>query len=362
MSLAGQNDPMSQHVSSSRPSPAVSAPCRRFSRGAWFARITLALVVALPAGAVGGSAFAVKKPTTAQLQAQIEAQQHVAEVASERYNAVREQLQSIQVRASAARERQRQQRLQVDAARRALGRIAAERYREGDLASLSLLLSDNPDALLAQSGLLASLGDRQAAATERLVSAQRQLDAASVDVLAQQARLQKTQSDVKAAQSAALAKVVATKQQLARLNAAQRHALEQASRGSVRIGMTCQQIGIQAPDARVAQVIAFACAHLGDRYVYGAVGPNVFDCSGYTLRAWQQAGITLPRTAAEQARAGTRVSASELRVGDLVFYHSPISHVGIYIGNGLMIHSPHTGSVVSIASVRYGSLTASARI
>lgn len=100
---------------------------------------------------------------------------------------------------------------------------------------------------------------------------------------------------------------------------------------------------------KVAAVLAFAAAQLGRTYVWGATGPDSFDCSGLILRAWQQAGVTLPRTAAEQFATGHKVAPAELRPGDLVFFYSPVSHVGLYIGGGKMINAlnPRTGVRVS---------------
>ncbi len=98
-----------------------------------------------------------------------------------------------------------------------------------------------------------------------------------------------------------------------------------------------------------ARVLAYAAAQVGDRYVWGASGPDAFDCSGLTSQAWARAGVGLPRTAADQSRAGRSVSRADLQPGDLVFFYVPISHVGIYLGNGQMINAsnPRTGVKIS---------------
>jgi cell wall-associated NlpC family hydrolase len=92
-------------------------------------------------------------------------------------------------------------------------------------------------------------------------------------------------------------------------------------------------------------------AQVGKAYVYGAAGPNAYDCSGLTQAAWRSAGVSLPRTTYTQIDAGARVPESQLRPGDLVFFYSGVSHVGLYIGGGRMIHAPHPGAPVSIAPV-----------
>jgi cell wall-associated NlpC family hydrolase len=98
-------------------------------------------------------------------------------------------------------------------------------------------------------------------------------------------------------------------------------------------------------------VISFAKAQLGKPYVWGATGPASYDCSGLTQDAWKAAGISLPRTTWDQVKTGTKVSKSELQPGDLVFFYDDISHVGIYIGGGQMIHAPRPGTEVRYESI-----------
>ena len=90
-------------------------------------------------------------------------------------------------------------------------------------------------------------------------------------------------------------------------------------------------------------------AQVGDAYVYGATGDNAFDCSGLTMRAWGAAGVGLPHSSSAQYGSGPHVSASDLQPGDLVFYYSPISHVGMYIGNGLIVHAANPGTGVAVS-------------
>lgn len=99
------------------------------------------------------------------------------------------------------------------------------------------------------------------------------------------------------------------------------------------------------------QVVAFAFAQLGKPYSWGADGPGAYDCSGLTLAAWRRAGVSLPHNAARQYGATARLDRSQARPGDLVFFYNRISHVGVYIGNGMMIHAPEYGERVRIAPV-----------
>ncbi len=102
-----------------------------------------------------------------------------------------------------------------------------------------------------------------------------------------------------------------------------------------------------------SRVVAFAKRQLGDRYVFGATGPNAWDCSGLTQGAWKSVGVRIPRVSQAQFRYGQRVSKSNLRPGDLVFFYSGISHVAIYAGNGNVIHASRPGKPVHYLKMKY---------
>ena len=108
------------------------------------------------------------------------------------------------------------------------------------------------------------------------------------------------------------------------------------------------------PSGRGAVALNFARAQLGKPYVFGAAGPNAFDCSGLTMRAWEAAGVSLPHSSRNQyATVGTKVAISDLRPGDLITFYSDQHHVGIYAGNGQVIHAPNSRSVVKYEQVAY---------
>jgi peptidoglycan DL-endopeptidase CwlO len=106
-----------------------------------------------------------------------------------------------------------------------------------------------------------------------------------------------------------------------------------------------------APTAAAGVAVKTALAQLGDMYGVGASGPDTFDCSGLTMYAYAAAGVTLPHSSRAQSTMGVAVSRAELQPGDLVFFYSPVSHVGIYIGNGQMVHASVTGRPVAVTSV-----------
>ncbi|MGW0942018.1 NlpC/P60 family protein [Streptomyces sp. NPDC002623] len=108
---------------------------------------------------------------------------------------------------------------------------------------------------------------------------------------------------------------------------------------------------------KAAKAIAFARAQIGKPYVWGAAGPDSYDCSGLTQAVWKAAGVTLPRATHDQAKAGTKVSLADARPGDLIFFYDDVSHAGVYIGKGMMIHAPKPGAYVREESVRYDGET-----
>lgn len=114
--------------------------------------------------------------------------------------------------------------------------------------------------------------------------------------------------------------------------------------------------GATAGTSAAAAAVAFAKDQLGEPYVWAATGPGSWDCSGLTMKSWLSAGERLPRTAQSQYDATTHIAIADLRPGDLVFYgttSSSIYHVGMYVGNGTMIHAPRTGDVVKYSSIYY---------
>jgi len=169
----------------------------------------------------------------------------------------------------------------------------------------------------------------------------------------EQDKLQQTNTRLRLHRNDVTRHLVETQNLLATLKAQERAAVLAATRAPGIAGpggtLTCNSFAVRAPDARVKAVLTFACAQVGDPYVWAGAGPHIWDCSGLTMAAWRQAGVSIPHSSRIQATYGQRVPFGSLRAGDLVFFHSPISHVGIYLGGGMMLHAPHTGDVVKVA-------------
>jgi cell wall-associated NlpC family hydrolase len=202
-------------------------------------------------------------------------------------------------------------------------------------------------------------------ARKQLAADKAKAEKARAEAEAEQAEIASKQAELEAAnatQQALLAKVQGELAQLVREEQARREA-EAAARAHVRFGSPGSGgdgnpgafPNVPAPSAGAATAIAFARAQLGKPYQYAASGPDTFDCSGLTMAAWAAAGVSMPHYSGAQYTRFPRVPLNQMQPGDLVFWGSGGgSHVGLYVGNGLMIHAPHTGDVVRVAAV-YGN-------
>jgi cell wall-associated NlpC family hydrolase len=312
-----------------------------------------AAVVSVP------SAVAAPTPTIAQVEKRVQQLQDEAEQAAEDYNENRVKLASINVRLKAAQGRLARQRGEVKAAHQQLGRLAVETYKQGPLTTLDLVLGDNPDAALAQAGYLPSLGDRQAGAMKRMQQSEQKLLATQTEIKGEQQKSKQTQASLKTSKNTVNKKLAEATAEEHKLKASQRAALSRAQRAQDTAGVPsggggvafCKGKAVNAPSGAARTAINFACGHIGDDYLWAAAGPTKWDCSGLTMKAYGAAGVALPHSSRLQATYGSRVSVGSIEPGDLIFFHSPISHVAIYLGGGLMVHAPHSGAQVEVASV-----------
>lgn len=314
----------------------------------------LAFAGAATAAALPGSAHADPRRTPAQVEAEADRLYREAEVATEKYNGAKERVAATAEAVDALRDEAARGTERLNAARAALGSLAAAQYRSGVLnPSVQLALSSDPDQYLERASYLERLGDRRAAevdAVRRQVARIGQLRAEAGRKLA---ALEAHRTELKRHRATIQAKLSEARRLLAALSPAERAAYAGAdgARTGDRAGRDLARGPVRASNARAAAAVAFAYGALGKPYVWGATGPSAYDCSGLTQAAWRSAGVSLPRTTYTQINAGRRVSRSELAPGDLVFFYSGVSHVGLYIGDGRMIHAPRPGAPVRIAPV-----------
>ncbi|WP_411081931.1 NlpC/P60 family protein [Streptomyces sp. cmx-18-6] len=333
---------------------------------------TLALAgTATAASATGaGAAPAEPAPTAAQVRAKVDRLYHDAEVATEKYNGAREKAAAATKTVDALADEAARRTDRLNSSRNALGSLATAQYRTGALdPAVQLALSSDPDSYLERAAHLDRAADRQSGMLQgirRQLSGLAQIKArADRETEALAAR----RAELREHRTAIRTKLSDARRLLATLTADERAAYERSAdarhgggpatasrststdRTAAHADRTAARTPVTAPDSRAAQAISFAHGAIGKPYVWGATGPNAFDCSGLTQAAWRAAGVSLPRTTYTQINAGQRVSRSQLAPGDLVFFYSGISHVGLYIGGGQMIHAPRAGAPVRIAPI-----------
>jgi cell wall-associated NlpC family hydrolase len=372
----------------------LSAPGPRAAVGLTTAALATVTLLGETASAAPAPGKPAPQPSIAEVKAKVDALMHQAEVATENYNGVKELTDQQNSKVNELLTQAAQKTQALNDARRVLGQYAAAQYRSGgDDTTSRYLLSDDPQQLVDQAHLTDVLSKRQrqavetyrvrqAAATQQRIEAakslaaltarQAQLKSAKAAVQtklgqaqhllnslnAQEkqrlARLRAQQEAEAKARAAALAARIAAKEKAAQ-EAAAKAAKAAAARTTATAGTTATtsttSTSTSTASPAAEKAIAFARDQIGKPYVWGATGPDSFDCSGLTQAAYKAAGIDLPRTTYDQVDAGTRVAESDLRPGDLIFFYSDVSHVGLYIGNGEMIHAPHTGTVVKIAPI-----------
>ncbi|MEU8705204.1 C40 family peptidase [Streptomyces sp. NPDC048565] len=318
---------------------------------------TLALAGVATATALDGAAQADPQPTPAQVEAKADRLYHDAEVATEKYNGAKEEAAASEKSLDTLRDEAARRTERLNTARDALGSFATAQYRSAGVdPAVRLALSSDPDQYLERAAYEDRAGDRQAGAVNgvrRQISDIAQLRARAQDELAV---LASRRADLKKHKDAVRTKLADARKLLATLTAEQRADYERSADAThggsaLRADRGLARGSVAAPNPRAAQAVDFAYGALGKPYVWGATGPASFDCSGLTQAAWRAAGISLPRTTYTQINAGRRVSQSELAPGDLVFFYSGVTHVGLYIGGGQMIHAPRPGAPVRIAPI-----------
>jgi peptidoglycan DL-endopeptidase CwlO len=353
----------------------------RLSRHAPIA-LVLALLVALAGGTAVGAAPAAPDAALAAraraLQARLDAQNAEVERLAERLNATDDRRHRLQQRLARLRARQQAARRELDTAQRRLDEQARATYMNGPQWMLGELLGGaNPPEAMRRIPMEKAALEAQAAVVTEV-----RIRKAEVDSLNQRLATQLAEADLvhrrQAEERRQLQQLVARlqatldriDQQLAGYLEAEQARSEAARRAAwsgYMSGVGSVQSWLQAgPVARAA--VRWALAQLGDPYRWGATGPDTFDCSGLTSSAYRAAGVTIPRVSRDQWGAGPHVQLANLLPGDLVFYAdnpanpSTIHHVGMYIGNGLMVHAPHTGDVVRVASIWRESYAGATRI
>jgi cell wall-associated NlpC family hydrolase len=314
-------------------------------------RIIVAL--AMVAGVIAPVA-ANAAPSLAQVQAKVRQLEEEATTAAEGAQEAKVKLASLTKTLNGIKAKAEIQGQTVSTLQRSLGTIAIEQYKSGGFGqSFELLFSSDPTLYLSSAGSLDAITRRKSAQLRKFEAAQQRLNATTLTVNDKIARVAAAQKKLAAQSAIAQSKLAEAEKLLSKLTKAERERLAKLAEDEENAD---QESSLQAAKSasgvsgRAGIALKYALKQIGDRYVFGAAGMVTWDCSGLTMRAYQAAGVSLPHSSAAQSRMGKKVSFNSLKPGDLLFYGRPVSHVGIYLGGGKMVHAPRSGSRVKVAS------------
>lgn len=233
-----------------------------------------------------------------------------------------------------------------------LSRIAIATYKGSGFGnSLELVFSTNPTQYLKDASVIDLIARGYAADLQKFAFAQQEVRASQILVTERKAILQKEKvklsGEIKAAQTA-LNKATKILASLKKADRDKLAAAEERRESKILQESKKYASAYVGDNSRGSLALKFALKQVGDVYVWAAAGPTKWDCSGLTMRAFQQAGVSLPHSSRIQVRYGKAVNYSALKPGDLLFFGKPISHVSIYMGGGKMVQAPRPGKRVEV--------------
>ncbi|MFF7555231.1 NlpC/P60 family protein [Streptomyces olivaceus] len=330
------------------------------------------------------------RPSLEEVEKKVDDLYRQAGSATEKYNAAKEKTSKQRKKVDTLLDDVAKRTQKLNDARTELGSFASAQYRTGASVpeTATLLLADSPQDYFDQNQLMNRLTGRQKTAVDDYVTQQSETMKKRREATEGLDTLTDSQNDLKTAKSTVQKKLATARELLseltaeekARLAAIEKKKQEEAARKAAELAKqqaaeeaerkrqeeAAQQQGSGSSSGssksstpgssngtQAQKALAFAQAQIGKPYVWGATGPGSYDCSGLTQAAWKAAGVTLPRTTYDQVNAGTTVSVSQAQPGDLVFFYDDISHVGLYVGNGKMVHAPKPGAYVREESIFY---------
>ncbi len=270
-----------------------------------------------------------------------------AEHAQERLNDARVQLDEVSKELRALRADQAREQARLEVVRGQVEGSIVDQYQGQSISAVGqVVVSEDPAAFLEQLTTMSEFNDMQSTKFGDYAKQLKALNIRKEETRERQDEAAALQKELVAQKAEVDKNYNAAKTLLGELEEEEQAAILEAS----RTGDVSRLPNVSA-SGRAAAAVNYAMAQVGDAYVYGAAGPSAFDCSGLTMMAWAQAGVGLPHSSSAQMGSGARVASSALQPGDLVFYYSPVSHVGMYIGNGLIVHAANPSSGVRVAGV-----------
>lgn len=325
--------------------------------GAFAGLLTAGFVIAPSAGAAN----------LQQVRLQVMDLQGKAEAATERYNDARNRLSGIQKQLNTLQAKVKRERRELNQIMGSVDDLARATYTSGGIdSSLQILLADNPNDFLSQAAALDQVQKGQASAIRSTQTTRLRLAQSEAALRDKEATAKRIRGEMGDAKSEANARLREAQAVLSRLEASERRRIAQMAADERAAALSAARAASQAISSggsstsgggfsgsgRVARVVQYALAQVGDRYVAAASGPSAFDCSGLTMTAWRQAGVSLPHYSRSQYAVTRRIPLSQAQPGDLVFYFgSGAHHVGLYIGNGKMVHAANPSSGVLVSDI-----------
>jgi cell wall-associated NlpC family hydrolase len=321
-------------------------------------RFRLRSAVAIAILAIAAPIFTAPNATAAQTLAQVQAKvrqlEEEATTAAEGAQEAKVKLAALNRTLVTIQAKEAVQSKSVSELSKTLSVIAIEQYKSGGLGqSLELLFSSDPALYLSAAGSLEAITRKKSVELRKFQAAKQRLTATSLTVNDKLALVTATQKKLAAQSAQATSKLAEAEALLAKLKKEDRDRLARLAKEEEDADQASSLAAAKSASGvsgRAGKALQFAFKQIGDKYVFGAAGMTYWDCSGLTMRAYQTAGVSLPHSSRAQYNYGKSIKRANLAPGDLVFFGRPISHVGIYLGGGKMVHAPRSGSRVKIAS------------
>ncbi|MER5971023.1 NlpC/P60 family protein [Streptomyces sp. NPDC002055] len=317
-------------------------------------RVTVLTATAAAAVALTSQAAqADPKPTKKEVKAKVDKLYEEAEVATEKFNGAKEKQEELEQQVGDLQDKVARGQEGLNELRNGLGSMATAQYRSGGIdPSVQLMLSSDPDSYLDRASTLDQLSGKQADELRKIADKQRALKQQREEASDKLEELADTRKALGGKKKEIQGKLSEAQSLLNSLTAKEKAAMAAADARASRASSSRVDLGNDVPESqRAAAALNAAKTKIGSPYVWGATGPSSFDCSGLTSWAYSQAGVSLPRMSQDQANAGTRIGQADLKPGDLVIFYGDAHHVGLYAGNGQVLHAPKPGANVRFEAI-----------
>ncbi|MFB7748664.1 NlpC/P60 family protein [Streptomyces sp. NPDC056121] len=316
-------------------------------------RVTVLTATAAAAVALTSQAAqAAPKPTKSEVKAKVDKLYEEAEKATDKYNGAKEKQKKLEKEIGDLQDKVARGQEDLNELRSGLGSMASAQYRSGGIdPSVQLFLSADPDDFLDKASTLDQLSGQQVEGLKKIQEKQRSLAQERQEAADKLKDLADTRTELGKKKQQVQSKLSAAQKLLNTLTAAERQKMAADDARASRSAGARVDLGKEVPASkRGAAALSAAATQLGKPYVSGGTGPNSYDCSGLTQWSYGQAGVGITRTTYTQQNDGPKIGMSQLKPGDLVFFNN-LAHVGLYAGNGQVLHAPHPGAVVRYESM-----------